>query len=98
MGPRRQSRTPMSDPLTLLHLPILRPLPYAHVYVRDPALRWLMQNVIRFGDNLPILQTMPSESAGLIYIDPPFNTKKVQSRTQIKTVRSENGDRTGFQG
>ncbi|MBA2595051.1 MAG: site-specific DNA-methyltransferase [Chloroflexia bacterium] len=57
-----------------------------------------MQNVIRFGDNLPILQAMPPESAGLIYIDPPFNTKKVQSRTQIRTMRSENGDRTGFQG
>lgn len=57
-----------------------------------------MQNVIRFGDNLPILQAMPAESATLVYIDPPFNTKKVQSRTQIRTVRSENGDRTGFQG
>ncbi|MFH1445799.1 MAG: site-specific DNA-methyltransferase, partial [Chloroflexota bacterium] len=32
----------------------------------------------------------------LIYIDPPFNTGKVQSRTQIKTERAENGDRKGF--
>jgi site-specific DNA-methyltransferase (adenine-specific) len=53
---------------------------------------------IYFGDNLPILQTMTSGLADLIYIDPPFNTGKVQGRTQIKTVRSESGDRVGFQG
>ncbi len=55
-------------------------------------------NTIYFGDNLPVLQGLPSESVDLIYIDPPFNTGKVQGHTQIKTVRSENGDRTGFQG
>jgi len=41
---------------------------------------------------------MPSESVDLIYIDPPFNTGKVQLRTSLKTVRSENGDRTGYKG
>jgi len=57
-----------------------------------------MANRIYFGDNLPILQEMPSGSVDLIYIDPPFNTGKVQRRTQVRTVRSETGDRTGFQG
>lgn len=57
-----------------------------------------MQNKIYFGDNLPILQSLPSESIDLIYIDPPFNTGKSQSRKQIKTVADENGDRIGFQG
>jgi len=57
-----------------------------------------MINEIFFGDNLDIMKTMPSESYDLIYIDPPFNTGKVQQRTQIKTLRSENGDRVGFQG
>lgn len=57
-----------------------------------------MENTIYFGDNLPILKELPSESIDLIYIDPPFNTRKVQRRTQIRTVRSENGDRVGFQG
>jgi site-specific DNA-methyltransferase (adenine-specific) len=51
-----------------------------------------------FGDNLPVLCSLPSESVDLIYIDPPFNTGKVQSRTQLSTVRDEAGDRTGFQG
>jgi len=57
-----------------------------------------MSNRIYYGDNLPILQSLPTESIDLIYIDPPFNTGKIQTRTQIKTERSQNGDRTGFQG
>lgn len=55
-------------------------------------------NRIYFGDNLPILKTLPDESVDLIYIDPPFNTGKTQSRKTIKTIRSEYGDRKGFQG
>jgi site-specific DNA-methyltransferase (adenine-specific) len=57
-----------------------------------------MPNRIYFSDNLSILQSLPSDSIDLIYIDPPFNTGKTQARTQIRTERSENGDRTGFQG
>ncbi|MCX6029611.1 MAG: DNA methyltransferase [Chloroflexi bacterium] len=57
-----------------------------------------MNNRIYFGDNLPILRDMPAESVDLIYIDPPFNTGKAQTRTQIKTAANETGDRTGFGG
>ena len=58
-----------------------------------------MGNRIFFGDNLPILQSLPDGCVDLIYIDPPFNTGRAQGRTQIKTVRdNENGDRIGFQG
>ncbi len=57
-----------------------------------------MSNQIYFGDNLPILQSWPSESVDLIYIDPPFNTGRKQSRTQIKTKQANGGDRVGFQG
>ena len=54
---------------------------------------------IYFGDNLPILRTLPDESFHLVYIDPPFNTGKRQARTQIETVHDEkDGDRIGFQG
>lgn len=55
-------------------------------------------NKIIFADNLAVLQAMPSESISLIYIDPPFNTGKVQSRKQLKTVRDIQGDRVGFKG
>jgi site-specific DNA-methyltransferase (adenine-specific) len=41
---------------------------------------------------------MPSESFDLIYIDPPFNTGKVQKRETIRTVADKTGDRVGFQG
>lgn len=55
-------------------------------------------NRIYFGDNLPILKSLPSDSVDLIYIDPPFNTGKTQTRTRIKTIQSEAGDRKGFKG
>ena len=55
-------------------------------------------NSIYYGDNLPILRDMPTESVDLIYIDPPFNTGKVQARTRLKTTLDSNGDRTGFKG
>ncbi|HVN53789.1 MAG TPA: site-specific DNA-methyltransferase [Anaerolineaceae bacterium] len=58
-----------------------------------------MPHCIYSGDNLPILQSLPSESVDLIYIDPPFNTGKIQRRTQIQTLHAgEGGDRTGFGG
>jgi len=53
---------------------------------------------IHFGDNLPILKQLPSESVNLIYIDPPFNTGKRQKRTQLKTTQFPDGDRVGFTG
>jgi site-specific DNA-methyltransferase (adenine-specific) len=57
-----------------------------------------LTNTIYLGDNLPVLQSLPSGSVELIYIDPPFNTGKQQTRTRLKTERSDAGDRTGFGG
>ena len=56
------------------------------------------QNLVYLGDNLPILQRLAAGSVHLIYVDPPFNTGGRQSRLQLKTVRSEDGDRVGFGG
>jgi len=66
------------------------------IHAATPAARGNLD--IHFGDNLPILCALPSESYDLIYIDPPFNTGKVQARTRIRTVQDQQGDRTGFQG
>jgi len=53
---------------------------------------------IILGDNLDVLRTLADGGFQLIYIDPPFNTGKAQSRTRIKVTPDANGDRTGFQG
>ncbi len=53
---------------------------------------------IHFGDNLPVIREFPAASCDLIYIDPPFNTGKTQSRARIRTVRDGAGDRVGFKG
>lgn len=53
---------------------------------------------VYFGDNLGVLQGIESNTIDLIYIDPPFNTGKVQRRKSIATVQDEDGDRVGFKG
>ena len=49
-------------------------------------------------DNLEVLAGIQDSSVNLIYIDPPFNTGRQQSRTQIRVERSQQGDRVGFKG
>ena len=53
---------------------------------------------IILGDNLDVLRTLSDGVFRLIYVDPPFNTGKAQSRTRIRVTPDEQGDRTGFQG
>lgn len=53
---------------------------------------------ILLGENLQLLRGYADESFQLIYIDPPFNTGKVQARKTLAAVRDEAGERTGFQG
>ncbi len=55
-------------------------------------------NRILHSENLAALRSLPDASVQLIYIDPPFNTGATQRRPQIKTIRDEAGDRTGFGG
>ena len=49
-------------------------------------------------DNLKVLRTLQPGSIDLIYIDPPFNTGRCQTRVALRTERDAAGDRTGFQG
>jgi site-specific DNA-methyltransferase (adenine-specific) len=53
---------------------------------------------ILLGDNLQLLPSFASETFQLIYIDPPFNTGKSQTRRTLQTVEHADGQRTGFQG
>jgi len=45
-----------------------------------------------------VLAQIPNGTIDLIYIDPPFNTGKVQQRQSIRTIRSDTGSRIGFKG
>ena len=58
----------------------------------------VMAGRIYQSDNLEVLRSLPDASVDLVYIDPPFNTGKRQKRRSIKTVRDDEGDRTGFKG
>jgi site-specific DNA-methyltransferase (adenine-specific) len=53
---------------------------------------------ILLGENLTLLPGLPGEAFQLIYIDPPFNTGRTQTRRTLETTASGDGDRTGFQG
>ncbi len=53
---------------------------------------------IVLGDNLDVLRALPDGLARLVYVDPPFNTGGEQRRTRLRTVRDDDGDRTGFKG
>jgi site-specific DNA-methyltransferase (adenine-specific) len=55
-------------------------------------------NLVVESDNLQALKALPDASFQLIYVDPPFNTGRVQKRQAITTSRSEDGSRVGFKG
>lgn len=56
-------------------------------------------NQIIQGDCLDVLATLPDKFASLIYIDPPFNTGKVQKRQRISVSATDHeGEREGFGG
>ncbi|HEX5853851.1 MAG TPA: site-specific DNA-methyltransferase [Solirubrobacteraceae bacterium] len=58
----------------------------------------LMEDQILLGDNAELLPAFASGSFQLVYIDPPFNTGKAQTRKTLRTVGDADGERTGFQG
>jgi DNA modification methylase len=50
------------------------------------------------GDNLPMLARLPDGVFDLIYVDPPFNTGRTQTRHSLAVAASDEGDRIGFGG
>ncbi len=60
--------------------------------------RQLQRDEVILADNMDVLPTIADETFQLIYIDPPFNTGKAQSRKTFETVGDAEGDRTGFGG
>jgi site-specific DNA-methyltransferase (adenine-specific) len=56
------------------------------------------RGLVRHDDNLVVLSELADASIDLIYVDPPFNTGKTQTRRTLRTTRAEHGDRVGFGG
>lgn len=61
----------------------------------DPA---TSPNLVVEADNISVLPLLPDGAFQMIYIDPPFNTGRTQTRQTTKTVRSAKGNRIGFKG
>ncbi len=55
-------------------------------------------DLIIHADSAEVLPTLPDGAFQMIYIDPPFNTGKVQSRRSLVTRRDGGGSRVGFKG
>jgi site-specific DNA-methyltransferase (adenine-specific) len=53
---------------------------------------------ILHGDNLEVLASLPRAFARLAYLDPPFNTGRVQKRDRMRVRRDDAGERAGFHG
>jgi site-specific DNA-methyltransferase (adenine-specific) len=53
---------------------------------------------ILLGENLELLPGFPDSSFQLVYIDPPFNTGRLQERRVMQSKSDPQGDRIGFAG
>ena len=55
-------------------------------------------NLVMHGDNLSLLPLLPDAAFRVIYLDPPFNTGKVQTHRPMRARRTATGTRVGFHG
>jgi site-specific DNA-methyltransferase (adenine-specific) len=64
--------------------------------VADPIV--LDDDLVVAGENGSALAKLPAEAFDLIYIDPPFNTGRAQTRRSLAVESDDEGDREGFGG
>jgi site-specific DNA-methyltransferase (adenine-specific) len=58
----------------------------------------LDDDLVIAGDNASVLERLPVATFDLIYVDPPFNTGRAQSRSTVATVADPSAARVGFGG
>lgn len=58
----------------------------------------LDQDLIIHGENMSVLSGLPDGAFQMVYIDPPFNTGKLQTRKTLETSGAADGGRVGFGG
>ena len=57
-----------------------------------------LRDVVIEGDNLAVIREMPDAAFQLIYLDPPFNTGRTQTRRTSTSTRVTDAGRVGFKG
>ena len=58
-------------------------------------------DLVLLADNLPVLESLPGGAFDLVYLDPPFNTGRAQSRSTLTVEQDDGGgpgSRVGFGG
>jgi site-specific DNA-methyltransferase (adenine-specific) len=58
----------------------------------------LDDDLVIAGDNLPVLAALPEAAFDLVYMDPPFNTGRVQARRSLEVTADPEASRVGFGG
>jgi site-specific DNA-methyltransferase (adenine-specific) len=58
----------------------------------------LTGDLVICGENSVALEKLPDARFDLVYLDPPFNTGRAQSRRTLAVVPDQAGDRVGFGG
>ena len=58
----------------------------------------LDDDLVIHGDNAEVLARLPDGQFDLVYLDPPFNTGRAQSRASVEVVADPSADRVGFGG
>lgn len=66
----------------------------------DRAMTWVPDgdNLVIRGDNLAATAALPDRAFTIVYLDPPFNTGRSQTRQSTTSVRSQSGSVVGFKG
>ena len=90
-----QSHVAHGESVTSEPLPILA---WLSSFAEQAEFLRLTENAVYLCDNAEILPALPAESFQVIYVDPPFNTGKSQTRLTLATVPDAAGDRIGFKG
>ncbi len=68
---------------------------YAHAVASRASVP--VRDTILLGENLELLPRLADGSFQLVYLDPPFNTGRAQTRRTLAAARDDDG-RAGFQG
>ena len=72
---------------------------HSRVRISTAAIKPVLDDdLVIAGDNGEVLAKLPDGAFDLVYMDPPFNTGRAQTRRALAAVADAGGDRVGFGG